>query len=145
VETVAVGKPAVLFLRVYFFSDPTEVKPFLDGQTGGGDLYMDVTASNDKPDRTLMVIRDPTDEKGRLILMVSNYKPMILSNGKIKSLLDLPKTQILVTEEEDKLDLLQPSLFTISVKNGQWVTAQETFQKVSYRKKSAYVGSFPSK
>jgi hypothetical protein len=137
------GAPAVLFLRVHFFTDPKEVKLFLDGHAGGGDLYMDVTASNAKPDRSLAVMKDLTDN--RLALMVTNYTPIVLSDGRINSLLDLPGTQIVVTEEEDKLALLEPLLFTITVKNGQFTSTGETFEKVSYQNRSAYVGSFPSR
>jgi hypothetical protein len=110
------------------FADPQDAARFVRGQLDHGDLSMHVQSSVG-PAHLLV-----TDETGKTATFYwSAENGGFSNNGRLASMLDLPRSTIIFTfpASRELLDSMQLSDFVLRAKNGQSKHASGPFEKIS--------------
>jgi hypothetical protein len=136
------GASALLPLHLHFFADPKDAELFVQGKLQKGNLSMDVIASNYANDKSLHF--NPDTRGTGVSLDIDRNRPLEIDNdGKIRSVLDIPGTTLIITELNDELSRLTLNDFEIKLKNGQSIEIWQQFEKIKVRGQTAYRHVFP--
>jgi len=108
------------------FVDPQDAARFMQGQLDRGDLSMHVAASVGP---ALLLVPDMTGASAKFYWSAENGG--LASNGKLASMLDLPRATIIFTGTPDLFGSMQLSEFLLRAKNGQSKRASGPFEKIS--------------
>ena len=110
------------------FADPQDAARFVRGQLDRGDLFIHVNAS---VGQNFFLAPDETVKTAKLVWSDENQG--FSSNGKLASMLDLPRSTIVFTfmGSRELFDSMQLSEFVLRAKKGQSKHASGPFEKVS--------------
>lgn len=124
-----------LFGEANVFANPEDAARFERGQLDRGDLLMKV---NTTVGPSLLLAPDGT-RGTKLVWSAENGG--FSSNGKLASMLDLPRSTIIVTGTPPLFESMQLSEFVLRAKNGQSKHASGPFEKISVVTKFLNVSS----
>ena len=130
-----------LGLEINFFVDPNDATLYGEGKYGWGNLWFSVDPSirND----SLFVYRD---DGGGVSLAVQDTKPTTFqSDGKLKSVLDIPGVTVVLREDGPRVNQVAPTTFEMKFKNGQEIKYSGPFEKVLAPKFTCFRFTFPPK
>jgi hypothetical protein len=133
-----------MLVKIDFFVDPKDAGLFLNFTKGTGDLWFEIdpTPTPTNYDYSLVAM---LDDNGALKLTTLDAKVKSFgSNGKLKSILDMPGVTAIVTEyTAEDLDVRKVVKFRMTFKNGQVLSYPGPFEKVQRGNVSAYRFKFP--
>jgi hypothetical protein len=133
------GDKVTLFLEIYFFADPKDAQLFMNGQKEEADLYFELKPTS-RDDSLLFWYGDNWNRKeGEVELSAYNIKPDdYLSNGKLKSVLDLNGVTVVMQEITGDTDVRKLLYFRLKLRNGQTFIRNEPFDKVQVKGYSGF-------
>lgn len=124
----------ILPMRVDVFQDAKDAELFLGGKKEVGDWHTNVLSTNYAKDKSLTTYANP--DTAEITLAVLNYhasaSATVMSNGRIKSIIDIPGTTVMLTDPNNELSRLNLVAFELDIKNGQSIRYIDKFQKVTW-------------